>query len=124
MNEGIFKLNLNILINNNFTPTDIFVLEYILTKLANVKYKIIKEESLLKDKNTIIIWNDYLNFVEKEQFTNIKEMKNINIILKKNNILVGISPNLEKNKKILEEYFKINILEYENSETILFERVS
>jgi len=42
---------------------------------------------------------------------------------KKEYILIGGSTKWEEHKRHLEKKFDINIMEYENSETILFERV-
>ncbi len=42
---------------------------------------------------------------------------------KKKYILIGSSTKWEEHKNYLENNFNINILEYENSETILLERV-
>jgi len=123
MNENLFKINLTILINNSYTPADIFVLEHVLTKLINVKHKIINEETLIKEKNIIIIWDDYINIVDKRLSINIKDLNKENITLKDDAKIVGISSNLDQNIKQLEEYFEINIFEFENTETLLFERV-
>ena len=120
MNDGILKTNLKILINETITPAEKFTLEHVLSRLINVKYELISEESLINDKDILIMWSD--NIYYQKSKANINEVKKSTFSIKKEIILVGMSDNFEKNKEILERVFKINIFEYENSDTILFER--
>ena len=77
------------------------------------------ENSLIKD-DILIMWSENLYY--KDYNAHINEIKKTTFPIKKEIILVGISDNYERNKEILERVFKINIFEYENSDTILFER--
>jgi len=120
INNHILRKNHIFLIDKSFSPVEIFALEYCLKSLESIKYTLIKEETLVNDKNALIIWQNTLNVVEKGIIININKVHNIN--LKANSyVLYGISEKLEDHKKRLSETLKINILEYENSETILFE---
>jgi len=68
----------------------------------------------------IIIWDNYINFVNKDMFFNIKEK--IPQELTGTFIAIGISENFEGIITNLIEDLNIKILEYENKELFLFER--
>lgn len=121
MNNSLMKKKGQILIDSSFTPVEIFVLEYVLEANESVKYRLIKEEDFINDKKSLIIWGDYLNIVDKQEVVNIKNIKNIKLKYS-DYILYGNSDNFEEYKRLLIKMFEMEILEYENRETILFER--
>ena len=122
INNKLFKTKIYLLLNKNLNPSENFCFKYVFNNILNINYKIIYEENLLKEKNELILWEDYLYF--KSKLININDKNAIKKDLEnKNYILIGNSSNWEKYKQSLEDNLKNEILEYENSHTILFERV-
>ena len=123
MNNHLIRKNHIFLIDKSFSPVEIFALEYCLKALESIKYTLIKEETLIEERNALIIWQDLINIMEKAKLINIKDISKEEGKLKgKNYILYGISDKFEEHKDYLSKVLEINLLEYENSDTILFER--
>lgn len=77
---------------------------------------------MLKEENEIILWEDNL-YLKKHTFSiNNKEYLKFNLTDNKY-ILIGNSSNWGDYKERLERELNIKIFTYENSHTILFERV-
>ena len=120
MNNSLIKKTQTFLIDSSFTPVEIFALEHCLKETEGIKFKLLKEEELA-DKKSLILWGDNLNIVQNKEVINIKDINKIKL-KQSGYIIYGISDSIEEYKKMLSDTFKIEILEYENSETILFER--
>ena len=124
INNSIFRKKHIFLIDNSYTPVERFALEYCLKNLESIKYELVKEEDLLNEKNALVIWDEQINIVEKSKVINIKTISSLKKDLKnKNYILIGCSDRFEEHKNKLSQLLEIEILEYENSDTILFDRV-
>ncbi|MDD4187467.1 MAG: hypothetical protein PHX04_01665 [Bacilli bacterium] len=87
----------------------------------NINYQIINDETLLKEDNEIILWEEQLYLNTKSFSINCQDQLKLNLE-KQNYILIGNSSNWETFKEKLEN-LNIKIYTYENSHTILFERV-
>lgn len=121
VNEGLLKTKIYIIVSKTFSPAELFLFEHIFKALMNIKAVIIFEEDLIKDKKEVIIWDNYLNLIKQKRIINLAEINELEI---KDIILIGISEHYQKYKDDLTKKMKINILEYENSDTILFERIN
>ena len=122
INNKLFKTKIYLLLSKMTIPAELFCLEFVFNNLLNINYKIIYEETLLKEKNEIIMWEDYLYTDSKSYSINDKDLIKKNLT-SKNYILIGNSSNWDEYKTNLENNLGGKLLEYENSKTILFERV-
>ena len=123
MNEGLLKNNISILISKTFSPAEIFLFEYALKEIINIKYKLVFEEDLIKEKPALIIWDNYLNIVDKGvviHSDNLSQFKNT--LLNQEYYLFGLGEHYENIKLLITKVSKAKVLEYENSDMILFER--
>jgi len=118
---SLFKTKINILVSNKLTPAEYFLYDYVARHVPNIKYRFIKEESLLENKKEIIIWDEYLTI--NGVLTNVKQTSNYNKRLSKECILIGISDKYNEIQEKLSKPFKTTFLEYETGEVTLFERV-
>lgn len=113
LNDSFFKTKIYVLIYEKLSPSEIFLIKS-LFKNMNISYiKIVHASSILQN-NIIFISGNNLYY---------KDQKLIFLKPKDNYILVGYNNNLNKIKEELIKKYKINILEYENSNTILFEKI-
>lgn len=122
INNKLFKTKIYLLLSKRTSPAELFCFEFVFNNLLNINYKIIYEETLLKEKNEIIMWEDYLYTDSKSYSINDKDLIKKNLT-SKNYILIGNSSNWDEYKTNLENNLGGKLLEYENSKTILFERV-
>ena len=123
VNARLLKSKVKVLVSGALSPAERFLFEYVFSALPNIKYELIKEESLLTEKSVVLMWDDYLNIVNKNFVFNIRDLDNIKIGKTKEFILMGVSASYAENKALIINKFKVRILEYENHETVLFERV-
>ena len=125
MNNSIIRKSHTFLIDRSFTPAELFTLEHCIEATQSIKHKLIKEEELIPSKKALILWGNQLNLLKNKQVINIADLKKTSINLKEESlILYGNSENFEEYKELIENTLKINILEYENNETLLFEKAS
>ena len=99
-----------------------FSFEFVFKNILNINYVIKYEEDLLKEKNEIILWEEQLYLKSKTFSINCKE-EIITNLQNNNFILIGSSSNWANYKNDIEDIIDNKIYEYENSQTILFERV-
>lgn len=115
INVGLFNTKVKFLISNKNTPAEIFCFKTVFNEIININYKIIFEETLIKNKKEIILWENLLNIPNINNSLEIKE----NILEDNQYIIMGCSDYWVENINILNNE---NILQYENSKTILFDR--
>ena len=122
--KTLLRLKINFLISKNWSPAEVFLIDYVAKSLNNVKHCLLFEEDLINDKKAIIIWDDYLNIISKKMVVNLQELlKNKENIFNDQHILIGLSDKFDYYQEELNKAFKIPVLTYENSDRILFERV-
>ena len=110
--NSIFRIKIKILIFENMSPSDIYLFKNLFKVISNVSIEIISVYSYFNDK-TIFISGDKIYYKNK-LLKNIEE----GIFT-----LVGISEDFELVKERLEKKHKIKIFEYENNDTIIYEKV-
>lgn len=113
INESFFKTKIYVLIFEKLSPSEIFLIKSLFKNINNSNIKIVHATSLISD-NVIFNSGEYLYY---------KDQKLNKINNKDTYILAGYCINIDKVKKSLIKKYKINILEYENSNTILFEKI-
>lgn len=121
INTKLFKTKITILLSRKLTPAEIFCYKSTFNEVQNIQYQIVYEEDILIDKKEVIIWDNILNV--QEELINVNDTEKLITSLKnKKIILVGVSDKLEEIKEKLLKVPVNSLLEYENSEAILFIR--
>lgn len=110
--NNLFKTKLYILTFFKSSPVDIYLYEQLFKNISNINLKIVNAKSLI-DEKVILISGNYL-------YLN-NEIIEINQIPNEQYILVGNSPHFNALKEKLNK--TLNLYEYENSDTILYETV-
>lgn len=122
INNKLFKTKITFLLSKTLSPAELFCFEYVFNSVLNIKYQIKTDEELLKEENEIILWEDMLYLKSDVFFINNIETLKLNLLEEKY-ILIGNSSNWLGYKEKLEKELNPKIYTYENSHTILFERV-
>ena len=111
--NSIFKTKIAILNFEDSSPSENYLRKNLFKKIINVNAKIINTFEILDD-NHIFISGNYSYYKGKINY-------NLN---KKKYIVVGNSPIKDNIKNDLKKNNKIKLLEYENSNTILYENIN
>lgn len=123
INTNLFKTKIIFLISKALNPAELFCFKYVFNEITNINYKIVYEEECIKEKNEIIIWGNLISLPFNQKTLEITDNKDLKKYLKnKKCLLIGNSDNLEEVKEKIFEITSHSILEYENSDTIIFER--
>ena len=110
--NSLFRVKVKILIYEKMSPSEIYLFKNLFRFTSNVITEIVNVNRYFK--------GNYLLVSDNIVYENNKVLKK----LKDNDyILVGNSDNFEEIKLFIEKKYKVNILEYENSDTIIYERV-
>ncbi len=112
VNNTLFRVNINILVFERLSPSNIYLLKNAFKSISNFKVEIINVSRYF-DNNYIFISGDIIYYDNKV----LKNIKNGSYIL------IGNSDHFQEYKKSLEKRYKIDILEYENSNTIIYEKI-
>lgn len=110
--NNIFKTKIIILNFEEYSPSENYLRRKLFKSIMNVDAKIVNIYELFDDKH-IFISGNIIYYKGKSKIT-----------LKKDNyIIVGNSINYNLIKEEIIKKYKINLLEYENSNTILYENI-
>lgn len=112
--KNFFKTEIKILVYEKITPAEEYLYKKLFDSISNVNVKLVFVNNLLDGDNHIFVCGKEIYY----QQNILKELVNRD----NEYILVGNSDKLELIKDKLIKRFKINILLYENSNTILFEK--
>lgn len=110
--NSIFKTKIIILNFEEVFPSEMFLRKNLFKKIINVNAKIINAYEILDDRHIFISGN-----------VSYYKGKVVDKLNKKCYIVVGDSSTKDKIKNSLIKKYKIKLLEYENSNTILYESI-
>lgn len=108
----LFRIKIKILIFEKLSPSEIYLFKNLFKYVSNVIVEIVNVNKVFNGSYLFVSGNKvyYNNSV-------------VNKLKHQDYILIGKSNNFNLLKSKLEEKYKISILEYENSETYIFENV-
>ena len=110
--NSLFKTNINILIFENKTPTEIYLLKNLFKNLSNININLIHVSSLFDNKHLFISGNKLYYQDKKVERLNNNEY-----------ILVGYNENYPKLKEKIYQKYNIKLLQYEDSYRKIFDKV-
>ncbi len=110
--KSIFRIKIKILIFEECSPSEIYLIKKAFNSISNFDTQIVYINRYFED-NTIFISGKNLYYKNKV-------LKNIK---KGEYVLIGNTNDYDYLKKTLTNKFKIELLEYENSNTIIYEKV-
>ena len=122
INNKMTKVKIIFLISKSLTPSEIFCFESVQKELLNTNSQNIFEEELIREPEEILIIEKSV-YVKNLLIDIDKIDSNTKNKFQSSKILVGISNDWNTSKKNLENKIKKKLMEYENFQTILFERV-
>lgn len=111
--SSFFKIKIKVIIFEMMSPSNIFLFKNAFNNITNLNVELINITSYFED-NTIFISGNKFYYNEKP----LKKLNN-----KQKYYLVGNSNEINEVKQTLEKNYKINILIYENNNTIIYEKV-
>lgn len=111
--SSFFKIKIKVIIFEMMSPSNIFLFKNAFNNITNLNVEIVNITRYFKD-NTIFISGNKFYYNEKP----LKKLEN-----KQEYYLVGNSNQINEIKQKLENNYKINILIYENNNTIIYEKV-
>lgn len=111
--SSFFKIKIKVIIFEMMSPSNIFLFKNAFNNITNLNVEIVNITRYFED-NTIFISGNKFYYNEKP----LKKLEN-----KQEYYLVGNSNQINEIKQKLEKNYKINILIYENNNTIIYEKV-
>jgi len=110
--NSLFRVKVKILIFEKMSPSEIYLFKYSFKFTSNVVTEIVNVSKLFKGNYLLVSGNIV--------YMNNKVLKKLK---KCDYILIGNSDSFEDIKNSLEKKYQVRILEYENSDTIIYEKV-
>lgn len=110
--NSFFKTKFNILVYEKLTPTEAYLLKNIFKTISNINVNLIHVNNLF-DNNHLFISGNVLYYNDKR----------VDKLSKKEYKLVGYNSNYFNLKERITNKYNIKILSYENSNTLIFDKV-
>ena len=110
--NSLFRIKIKILIFEKLTPSEYYLFKNTFKFTTNIIVELINVNKYFK--------NNYLIISGNLVYSNNKVLKKL---YSKEYILIGNSDNFDLIKKNIENKYKVNLLEYENSDTIIYEKI-
>ena len=108
----LFRIKVKILLFEKMSPSEIYLYKNVFKNIANVMVEVVNVYKYF-DYNYIFVSGDIIYF----------ENKVLKTLKKDKYVLVGNSNNYEDIRYKLEKKYKIKVFEFENSQTIIYEKV-
>ena len=110
----LLRVKIKILVFEKLSPSEMYLLRNLFRFTSNVITEIVSVNMLFKGNYLFVSGN--IVYVNNEPIKGIKKNDSY--------ILIGNSENFELIKNELEKKYKVSILEYENSDKIIYEKVN
>lgn len=108
----LFRVNVKILLFEKMSPSEIYLYKNLFKNISNVIVEVINVYRYF-DENYLFVSGDIIYF----------DNKPLKLLKKGKYVLVGNSNDYEIIRKKLMKKYKIEVFEFENSQTIIYEKV-
>lgn len=112
MLNSLFKTKINILLFSKKSPSEIYLVKNLLNSFSNINLEIIYPSKYF-DNNHIFISGKNLYYNNKK----------VETLIQNEYILIGYNEDYEKLQNNINKNYNIKIYKYENSKTIIFEKI-